>query len=84
MSILIKGMKMPEKGKYIDIIIFDSGKVVYYEDGQEFGEAVELPDHGDLIDKDSLVKMCDAPHWCVWLSEIEDAPIVIPAERKEG
>ena len=42
-----------------------------------------VPDHGDLIEKDYLMKKCDAPHWCVWLNEIEDAPVVIPAERSE-
>ena len=29
-----------------------------------------------LIDKDELIKRCDAPHWCVWMSEIDDFPTV--------
>lgn len=29
-----------------------------------------------LIDKDALIELCDAPHWCVWKSEIEDFPAV--------
>ena len=29
-----------------------------------------------LIDKDELIKRCDSPHWCVWMSEIEDFPTV--------
>lgn len=53
------------------------------KDRPEWCPLVELPDHGDLIDKDFLMEMCDAPHWCVWLNEIEDAPAVIPAERSE-
>ena len=27
-----------------------------------------------LIDANELRKLCDAPHWCVWLSEIDDFP----------
>ena len=36
--------------------------------------------HGRLGDLDELAAGCDAPHWCRWLSEIEDAPTIIPAE----
>lgn len=33
-----------------------------------------------LIDKDALIEQCDAPHWCVWMSEIEDFPTVDAVE----
>ena len=33
-----------------------------------------------LIDKDALIALCDAPHWCVWMSEIEDFPTVDAVE----
>lgn len=29
-----------------------------------------------LIDKAALIELCGAPHWCVWMSEIEDFPTV--------
>lgn len=29
-----------------------------------------------LIDADALRAKCDAPHWCVWMSDIDDAPTV--------
>lgn len=29
-----------------------------------------------MIDADELIKKCDSPHWCVWMSEIEDAPTI--------
>ena len=29
-----------------------------------------------LIDANELRKLCDAPHWCVWLSEIDDFPTI--------
>ncbi len=40
-----------------------------------------LPEgHGRLGDLDELAAGCDDPYWCRWLSEIEDAPTIIPAE----
>ena len=90
MSVLIKGLDMPDccwncpclDGEYGECNI--SGQKIK-GDGERIADCplIELPDHGDLIEKDSLVKRCDAPHWCVWLNEIEDAPVVIPAERSE-
>ena len=43
---------------------------------------VNVPDHGRLGDLDALADKCDDPHWCVWLSDIEDAPTVIPADKE--
>ena len=37
-----------------------------------------------LIDKDKLIENCDAPHWCVWMSEIEDFPEVDAVEVVHG
>ena len=36
-----------------------------------------------LIDANALREKCDAPHWCVWMSEIDDAPTVdaVPVVR---
>lgn len=36
-----------------------------------------------LIDANALRAKCDAPHWCVWMSEIDDAPTVdaVPVVR---
>lgn len=43
----------------------------------------QLPEgHGRLGDLDELAAGCDAPYWCRWLSEIEDAPTIVPAERR--
>lgn len=40
-----------------------------------------VPPHGRLIDADELAAKCDEPHWCVWLSEIDEAPTIIAAEE---
>ena len=46
---------------------------------------VALPkEHGRLIDGDELASGCDEPYWCRWLSEIEDAPTIVPAELGES
>lgn len=40
--------------------------------------------YGRLIDGDELAAGCDAPHWCRWLSEIEDMPTIVEAEGDDG
>ena len=43
-----------------------------------------LPEgHGRLGDLDALAAGCDDPYWCRWLSEIEDAPTIVPADTAE-
>ena len=37
-----------------------------------------------LIDKDALIELCDSPHWCVWMNEIEDFPTVDAVEVAHG
>ena len=90
MSILIKGMKMPETcmyggcpidGKYCDLW--------WKMGGGEYGRhrdcpLVEIPDHGDLIDRDEQIERA----WRLELNTREliaemlnTATVVIPAER---
>lgn len=60
MSILIHGMEMPHQGEFKHIRIYDNGEVtVQVDTGKEVYEAViahavQLPPHGDLIDRDKL------------------------------
>lgn len=101
MSLLIKGMKMPKENELLCIRIYPSGKVTVDMDLQckQVAEAVELPDHGDLIDRDAfigrqqswalLIAMGhgDDDEWVKCIGEIcahlYDAPVIIPAERSE-
>lgn len=96
MSILIKGMEMPKTGVYIlsvdntgkDKTIFtitehtSSGKIIL----RHVGEAVPVPPHGDLIDRDALLQRAIPHGWStpLWVSDIaiEDAPTIIPAEEE--
>ena len=43
-----------------------------------------VPEHGRLIDGDALAAKCDSPYWCVWLSDIDNAPTIIEAEKENG
>lgn len=87
MSILIKGMEMPKEGQVIVIVIDSTGQVWLNEwptrgyvriDG---AKAVLVPPHGRLIDGDELAAWCTENYcWCPCISEIEEAPTIIPAE----
>ena len=95
MSILINGMEMP-KGKPICIIIDQAGQVRRYDlnndkyaDDKLF-EAVPVPPHGDLVDRDALMKELEiddlddrtgaALLMAVFLEVLKSAPTIIPAE----
>ena len=96
MSVLIKGMKMPQSCYMCDMQEL-SGVVgckhAYDTSNSEWGRAlnchlIEIPDHGDLIDRDVLKDECKEPY--VWWETatqmaqiLSDSPVVIPAERSE-
>lgn len=95
MSILIKGMKMPkdiEPGLVIEFADGIDGKryarLWHYRHGglTEWLEAVPVPKHGDLIDRDALMDS-DGDVWdgmWGWSGvQITNAPTIIPAEEDE-
>ena len=45
-------------------------------------EIIELPDHGDLIDRDVLLSKVQKWYWEA-LETVKRMPVVIPAERSE-
>lgn len=91
MSVLLKGMNMPRDGERLKVWIEANGQVIvdkrtYYEEY----EAVDLPDHGDLIDKDELMKRKQCVYkfgeyklYAVDADTILNMPVVIPSERSE-
>lgn len=93
MSVLIKGLKMPRVGLSVVVDLWNDGKAYVYGTGNaEMYEAVELPDHGDLIDRDALTYPVGSYTPIVWtyeygpvvrLVDIKHSPVVIPAERSE-
>ncbi len=86
MSILIKGMDLPESGA-ITIRINRIGEVIpaYSIFGIPVAEAIEIPPHGRLIDADELLErlqvtaIAPAPSWI--RAEIIIAPTIIEAEE---
>ena len=89
-DILIKGLKLPEGANELRLIIHPNGQVLIVKQTYwEETEAIEIPDHGDLIDRDALdadlekqdmkTGEWDAIGFSIY--EIENAPIVIPADH---
>lgn len=99
MSILIKGMSMPNDGvEWIMFLRVTSGEVELFdpigEDESVFYKAVELPPHGRLGDLDELVKykdklVVDADkldlkfRFVVDTKYIDEAPTIISASEEE-
>lgn len=102
MSVLIKGMKMPPVGRVL--MVFPSGRVLEVssdkiQDVYGDAEAVELPPHGDLIDRDAFMKKdvpfnghwdenagrfhCYPPTYMQAVDDIRVAPTIIEAEEGE-
>ena len=79
-GLYIPGLDIPNKKHGAVFILYPDGTVAY--DGVAMYKAIPVPDHGRLIDGDRLADGCDEPYWCRWLSEIEDAPTIIPGEEK--
>ena len=86
MSVLIKGMKMPQGERYVDVRIFDDGRATTATGERPFYremEVIELPPHGDLIDRDELIERA----WRLNLSTrelietmLKTAPTILEAE----
>lgn len=89
MSILLKDLKMP-KDKDVILRIDSKGEVYIYGGyPTEIHEAIEMPDHGDLIDRDALKEpmesvcmgiMAGTDSYNAPLKTIDDAPVIIHAE----
>lgn len=86
MGLYIKNMDMPETGEYRCIIRqWEQGKPItidLYGAEELSGTIISVPPHGRLGDLDELAEGCDEPYWCRWLSEIQDAPTIIPADKE--
>ena len=75
MGVYIKGVEMPTKKNGAVLIIYPNGKCAF-EDGKTY-QAVPVPPHGDLIDRDAL------PTSRVEWEDIVNAPTIIEAEEGE-
>lgn len=84
MSVLIKGMEMPDKAT--TIVIFPEGKARVFRqdiDHDEWLTVIEVPKHGDLIDRDAIPwRNANHPTAGKWIDEahIRIMPTIIEAE----
>ena len=97
MSILIRGMEMPEKGEYrMTLYVCDDGYAyvdvdLFPVDKDRF-EAVPVPHHGDLIDRREAIIDANERAYDFWncdadvdstVSFLNEQPTIIPAEEGE-
>ena len=96
-DILIKGLKLPEWANELRLIIHPNGQVLIVKQTYwEETEAIEVPDHGRLIDanklKDTLDYYIREAGWgdeinkaLGWVKDefIDSEPTVIPASEEE-
>ena len=95
MSVLIKGMQMPsvcdccwaldESGDYPMCRMTGETRGYNFrvrEKRMDRCPLIELPDHGDLIDRDVLLSKVQKWYWEA-LETVKRMPTVIPAERSE-
>ena len=91
-DILIFGMKMPEN-EPLRLVLNPNGQL-FVDHGVTFTEyeAIELPEHGDLIDRDAfreeneyyLHREFINPKYEDTLDDLlKDAPVIVPASKEE-
>ena len=89
MDLLIKGMRLPKKGQYIEIVIDETGETSYENviygcsrigySKHQF-KAIELPPHGRLGDLDALEELAfDDGSYLL----IHNAPTIVEASIDE-
>lgn len=95
-DILIKNMEIPKDSKYVDVRIFRDGTATTSTAEEPFYKrmaVIEVPPHGDLIDRDELddwfyatpifTRDENADVWkVIRLDDIDNAPTIINAERR--
>lgn len=83
-DVLIRGMEMPKDGAKLYMIAFSDGKACASYKPFEWHEVVSVPPHGDLIDRDVLIKKARTQFdWndVVDVEDIANAPTIIEAEE---
>ena len=79
MSVLIKGLKMPNNCGACPLRLAWCRERLYMVTRPPRCPLIELPDHGELIDRDALNTIKGK----TLLEAVYYAPVIIPAERSE-
>lgn len=91
MDILIKNMEMPTETSGIEIFMYNDGRTICRNIGEDRWvevEAIPVPEHGDLIDRDDLANSIPEaePHGfencekCTCMTKDEMVEIILDAE----
>lgn len=90
MSIILKGIDMPEKGEFIHVLITSNGNFGIISDKNVdigFRKAIQIPKgHGRLVDADELkesIEEVDRPSGYTALVHIQYAPTILEAEETD-
>lgn len=83
MDILIKNMEMPKEGSVV-IEIYSDGVWCSIKSHLYHGKAIELPPHGDLIDRNELPLTCITDyklegHSVIEFEDVLNAPVIVEA-----
>ena len=87
MGVYIKGMQMPtdDNGKMepTAVWVYPNGYAVVFKDNgnmKQYTQAIPISDHGDLIDRDTV--MARAWDMETLFDAVKNAPAVIPEDRE--
>ena len=86
MSVLIKGMEMPQGNSTVNVLIYADGTVYTGHVNDSRYSAVSVPTpHGRLIDADALIDTLSASDRDIYVKAIleEDAPTIIESEGSD-
>ena len=87
MGVYINGMDMPKNEPLLVKINPDGSVSTTGKNGYKKYEAIPVPPHGDLIDRDALpwenqgIMLTDPDEWGLKVWDIEYAPTIIPSEE---
>ena len=84
-DILIRGMEMP-KNEPLRLVLNPNGQL-FVDHGVTFTEyeAVELPEHGDLIEKQTALAALYSDYAYAAMDIIEkEVPVIIPSNREDA
>lgn len=88
-DILIKGLTLPKDRKRLTVTLFSNGDVAVSSGRVDlYTKAIELPSHGDLIDRNELpiIGITDYKlegHTVVEFEDVLNAPVILEASNKK-
>ena len=84
MGLYLPGMTLPKEGeRALWLVVHHEGIVEYEKDGWRTARnAIPVPDHGDLIDRDKAVQDLRMDYAYAAAKIVAQQPTIIPADRE--